>query len=187
MFHNNLKALRLKSGMSQKQIADYICVSPQSVSKWEKGESLPSIEYLPKLAECMNCDMNAFFAKDEKTVFDYHLIEAYFSLEADLLNEKIEFNRVTEFLIENPDTFDVVTALCNELLEYKTVTGKTIQRILNCNEAEAMVFIRYLERCEMLEKLDIVDAYYVMRDAVEGIIPLLKIHKKICDMTTELK
>lgn len=187
MFHNNLKALRIRSGMSQKQIADYICVSPQSVSKWEKGESLPSIEYLPKLAECMNCDINAFFAKEEKRAFDYHLVEAYFSLQADCFNEKIGVDRITEFLIENADTFDLVTALCGELLESKTVTVKTIQRILNCNETEAMVFIRHLERCEMLEKLDIVDAYYVMRDAVEGIIPILKIHKKICEMATELK
>ena len=51
MFNHNLKALRLKSGLSQKQVADFLSVTPQSVSKWEKGEALPSIDFLPKLAE----------------------------------------------------------------------------------------------------------------------------------------
>ena len=61
MFNKNLKNIRLQQGLSQKQVADYLLVSPQSVSEWEKGEALPSIEYLPKLAECLNCDINAFF------------------------------------------------------------------------------------------------------------------------------
>ena len=36
-------------------------ISPQSVSKWEKGEALPSLEYLPKIAKFYNCDINSFF------------------------------------------------------------------------------------------------------------------------------
>lgn len=68
MFSNNLKALRLKSGLSQKQVADFLCVTPQSVSKWENGDSLPSIDFLPKLAECLDCDINAFFEKEEKAL-----------------------------------------------------------------------------------------------------------------------
>ena len=62
MFNKNLKNIRLQQGLSQKQVADYLLVSPQSVSKWEKGEALPSIEYLPKLAEILKCDINSFFA-----------------------------------------------------------------------------------------------------------------------------
>lgn len=61
MFNINLKRIRLEQELSQKQIADFLTVSPQSVSKWEKGEALPSIDFLPKLAECLNCDVNAFF------------------------------------------------------------------------------------------------------------------------------
>ena len=66
MFHNNLKALRLKCGLSQRQVADFLNVSPQSVSKWEKGESFPSIEFLPQMAECFGCDINAFSQKRRK-------------------------------------------------------------------------------------------------------------------------
>ena len=66
MFNNNLKKLRLASGLSQKQIADYLHITPQSVSKWENGDALPTIDYLPKLAECLNCDINVFFAPMQK-------------------------------------------------------------------------------------------------------------------------
>lgn len=74
MFSKNLKNIRLQQGLSQKRVADYLLVSPQSVSKWEKGEALPSIEYLPKLAECLNCDINAFFKPIQKKELDLGLL-----------------------------------------------------------------------------------------------------------------
>ena len=61
MFHEKLKAIRIKSEKTQKDLADYLNISPQSVSKWEKGEALPSLEYLPKIAKFYNCDINSFF------------------------------------------------------------------------------------------------------------------------------
>ena len=61
MFHEKLKEIRMKSGKTQKDLAEYLSISPQSVSKWEKGESLPSMEYLPKIAKFLGCTPNAFF------------------------------------------------------------------------------------------------------------------------------
>lgn len=61
MFHIRLKEMRLAAKKTQKELADYLNLTPQSVSKWEKGEVLPSLEYLPKLAEFFHCDINAFF------------------------------------------------------------------------------------------------------------------------------
>ncbi|MBQ8359975.1 MAG: helix-turn-helix transcriptional regulator [Oscillospiraceae bacterium] len=186
MFHNHLKALRLKCGLSQKQVADFLSISPQSVSKWEKGEALPSIEFLPKMAECLECDINAFFAKEGKAERNYCLVDSFFALETDVLYNGKNTEAVTAFLIENPDTINVITDLCNVLMEYKTVNVKTVQGILNCNEAEARAFVRHLEGCEMIEKLDIADAYFVIKDAVEGLILLLKTQKELCDITDKL-
>lgn len=61
MFHERLKELRSKSGKTQKDLAEYLNISPQSISKWEKGESSPSLEYLPKIAKFLNCDINSLF------------------------------------------------------------------------------------------------------------------------------
>ena len=46
----NLRRLRRERGMTQEEVADRLGVSFQSVSKWERGESEPSLSMLPELA-----------------------------------------------------------------------------------------------------------------------------------------
>lgn len=38
----DIKTLRRKMGMSQRELADYLCVSQVAVSHWERGERIPS-------------------------------------------------------------------------------------------------------------------------------------------------
>lgn len=78
MFNKNLKNIRLKQGLSQKQVADYLNISPQSISKWEKNEALPSIEYLPKLADILKCEINDFFIIDRVDSFDLQMLKDFF-------------------------------------------------------------------------------------------------------------
>ena len=61
MFNERFKTIRQASGKTQKELADFLNISPQSVSKWEKGEALPSIEYLPLMARFFGCSINVFF------------------------------------------------------------------------------------------------------------------------------
>ena len=49
---------RKKIGLSQKELADKLHVSQQSISQWEKGLREPSIEMLKKLAEIFNCTID---------------------------------------------------------------------------------------------------------------------------------
>ncbi|MDO4384476.1 MAG: helix-turn-helix transcriptional regulator [Clostridia bacterium] len=51
MFQENLKALRRKKGMSQEELAARLHVVRQTVSKWEKGLSVPDSDLLIRLAE----------------------------------------------------------------------------------------------------------------------------------------
>lgn len=54
MFHENLKNLRKEKGLSQEALADRIHVVRQTVSKWEKGASVPDAELLIRLAEALD-------------------------------------------------------------------------------------------------------------------------------------
>ena len=65
MFCKQLKTIRTASGKTQKELAEFLNISPQSVSKWELGESLPSIEYIPLMARFLGCSTNAFFTDIE--------------------------------------------------------------------------------------------------------------------------
>lgn len=47
---DTLKKLRQDKGTTQEQLAAHLGISPQAISKWERGEGLPDITLLPALA-----------------------------------------------------------------------------------------------------------------------------------------
>ena len=61
LFQKNFKRLRERKGLTQKEVAEKLIIAPQSVSKWERGECLPSLEFLPALARILSCRVEEFF------------------------------------------------------------------------------------------------------------------------------
>ena len=55
---DNLRRLRQKKGCTQEQVAEHLGVSPQSVSRWECGATLPDVLTLPAIAAyfCVTVD-----------------------------------------------------------------------------------------------------------------------------------
>ena len=51
MLHDNIKRLRQQKGMTQEVLAEKLHIVRQTVSKWEKGLSVPDSEMLVTLAE----------------------------------------------------------------------------------------------------------------------------------------
>lgn len=64
MFQNNLKALRMKKGLSQGELAIRLNVVRQTVSKWEKGVSVPDAETLIKLADLLDTSVNVLLGSN---------------------------------------------------------------------------------------------------------------------------
>ncbi len=48
---NSIRLHRNKSGLTQKQLAEKLNVTPQAVSRWEKGIVEPDISTLKQMAE----------------------------------------------------------------------------------------------------------------------------------------
>ena len=57
-FGENLYNLRKSASMSQEQLAEKMDVSRQSVSKWENGESYPTINNIMVLCDIFHCKIN---------------------------------------------------------------------------------------------------------------------------------
>jgi len=55
---NNIKLLRKNNNYKQLHLAERCKVTPQCISKWEKGLSVPDIFHLTLLSELFNTDLN---------------------------------------------------------------------------------------------------------------------------------
>ena len=58
MFGENLKMLRKQKGFSQEELAARLHVVRQTISKWEKGLSVPDAEMLIRLAEILEVSVS---------------------------------------------------------------------------------------------------------------------------------
>ena len=58
---NKLKELRVARNMTQEAVAEQLCVSSQTVSKWERGLLSPDIYLLPKIAVLYKCSIDSLF------------------------------------------------------------------------------------------------------------------------------
>lgn len=63
MIQENLKVLRLKKGMSQEELAVRIHVVRQTVSKWEKGLSVPDAQTLIQITQALEVPVSAFLGE----------------------------------------------------------------------------------------------------------------------------
>lgn len=61
----NLKSFRKEKDMTQETVAEILNVSPQSVSKWERGDTFPDITLLPALANLYKTSVDALIGMDK--------------------------------------------------------------------------------------------------------------------------
>lgn len=64
MFHENLKALRKDRGLFQEELAVRLNVVRQTISKWEKGLSVPDAAMLIRLAEVLDTTVSRLLGAD---------------------------------------------------------------------------------------------------------------------------
>lgn len=58
MLAENIKAIRKQRGMTQEELATRLNVVRQTVSKWEKGLSVPDADLLKRIAEMLETDVS---------------------------------------------------------------------------------------------------------------------------------
>lgn len=72
-----LQALRKKRGVTQEQLALYLGVSPQAVSKWENG-GYPDGDLLPRLADYFEVSIDYLYGREkEKVSLEQEVMEAF--------------------------------------------------------------------------------------------------------------
>ncbi len=89
----NIAALRKEKGVTQEQLAKYVGISPQAVSKWENG-GVPDTELLTKIADYFGTSIDALFGRD---VSNYSTIEQALVKRMMELPRELRFEEAMEF------------------------------------------------------------------------------------------
>lgn len=63
-FHTRLKQLRKADELTQEQLAEYMGVSPQAISRWETGATYPDIAQIPLLAHIFHVSADTLLGID---------------------------------------------------------------------------------------------------------------------------
>lgn len=70
MFGENLKTIRKTKGYTQEELAIKIHVVRQTISKWEKGLSVPDADTLSKLADVLEINVSELLGSEIKEETD---------------------------------------------------------------------------------------------------------------------
>lgn len=68
---NNLRKLRTEKKYTQEQVAKMLSVSPQSVSRWECGTTLPEVTLLPEIAKIFGVTVDDLFRENSIAYANY--------------------------------------------------------------------------------------------------------------------
>ena len=113
-----IKRLRKEKNISQNQLSQRLCVTPQAISKWENGVNTPDISLLPQIAEALGVSIDF--------LFDYSDKKRIKKIQTNIENKNFagidEFAQAVSFieneLAKKPDDAEYNLVLGNLLLYY---------------------------------------------------------------------
>lgn len=74
MLNENIKNFRKQKGLSQEELAERLHVVRQTVSKWEKGLSVPDAGLLIRIAEIFETSVSTLLGSTVETTEDKNII-----------------------------------------------------------------------------------------------------------------
>lgn len=91
----NIRAQRVRKGLTQKQLAELIHISPQHISHIETGRTAVSLPTLVDIANVLDTDVNALLGnnltKQRKSVLRAELAKVLDACSSEVLERTLEF------------------------------------------------------------------------------------------------
>lgn len=190
MLCKNLKRIRKERKLSQKDVAEYLNITAQSISKWEKGDALPSVEFLPRLSALFGCSIDDFFTEEKMIIAsEAQAVKKYLSAERDLIHNKIDENQWRAALETIPYYYEHTLKFFIWLEKRKTVTGEQLLTYFRCSNDDVEQIIESLAACEIIVPLDVDginnDELFLVY-SVEGSRVLLTMHHELVELNQSL-
>ncbi|MCL2354021.1 MAG: helix-turn-helix domain-containing protein [Defluviitaleaceae bacterium] len=169
-----IKAQRKVLGITQSQLADDIGVSPQAVSKWERGENLPDVTLLPLLARLLGTTVESILnrgdpqQKENKELDVANILE---NMQDFLKLNALQKDGFVDGFIKMVD-YDIYL---DEMMPYLGTSHKTklLEHILKTRSFDILETITFHLNNDMKEQMVGVLIKEERLDIVEDIIPIL--------------
>ncbi|MDF2674388.1 MAG: transcriptional regulator, family [Clostridiales bacterium] len=115
-FSERFTNLRKERGLTQEELAVRFGVTPQAISKWERGTSYPDIDLLCSIGKIMDCSLDYLLDIEVKN----NLIES---------NDEVAQKRLLQNILADPLVFETGAGLVYLLIEEKNKDFSGIQAI----------------------------------------------------------
>lgn len=113
---DNIRKLRIESGLTQEQLALHLGVSFQAVSRWERNAAYPDIELLPELAEYFHVSLDELMrnrdSEEEAEREAVRIANERFSL-----GRKKSMELLHALEIQYPNNWNIKEHICSVLVE----------------------------------------------------------------------
>ena len=118
----HLKQVRIDAGLTQKELADSIHVSQQTVQQWEAGKTVPQTDRLPDISKALDAPLSSFVFNSK---------ELHHSIEVDITEQvKQEIAALEEKCNSEDHTHHDKALLAFDKLYYSAHGGKCSYQIL---------------------------------------------------------
>lgn len=146
IINEKLKELRKSKGNTQEELAEFLGISIQAISKWERSEGYPDITLLPKIAAYYNVTVDDLLGMGESRQ-QQRINQIFFEKEKNNYSGNTEANIILfrNAIKEFPNNFRIIQGLMDALYicgktEYLNEVIQLGERILKgCNDDQ----IRY--------------------------------------------
>lgn len=140
----NIKRLRREKELTQETLAEYLGVTFQSVSKWERGETYPDITLLPAIADFFGVSADELLGmnRDEKE----NKIREYIDIYADMRTKDSPyvFEQMDKAVKEFPGDYRLLVRYLDMLLVTKSGQGDDSEALL---EEVEKIYGNIIRRC----------------------------------------
>ncbi len=118
-FSENIKRLRKEKELTQENLADFLGVSFQTISKWERGETYPDITTLPIISRFFNISIDDLLginkSREEEKINEY--LKLYDEMK--LKDITVTYNKFQNAVKEFPNDFRILIRYMELLYEVK--------------------------------------------------------------------
>ena len=140
MFHENLKTMRKAKGYTQGELAIKLNVVRQTVSKWEKGLSVPDADVLSRIADVLDTDVStllgeAIIAETDKNAVAQQLAKINEQLAMKNQRSKTIWKVIVVILCVIV-IFYILTIVVFSVISSKDITDSHNENVIEIEESE---------------------------------------------------